>query len=79
MAVIAQSVTKYVGASEQAALDGDFYAAVIERLKTGRCCAYLTYHMTRLTRSGVLHQQVVVNRRWHTSHNPVPSAVRSGA
>src|SRR5262245_28408831 len=54
--VISQSVTKYVGTSAQTALDGDFYAAIIERLKTGRYCAYLTYDMTRLTRSGVLHQ-----------------------
>jgi DNA invertase Pin-like site-specific DNA recombinase len=54
--VISQSVTKYVGADQQQALDGDFYAAIIERLKTGRYCAYLTYDMTRLTRSGVLHQ-----------------------
>src|SRR5215510_4355670 len=54
--VISQSVTKYAGTDQQQALDGDFYAAIIERLKTGRYCAYLTYDMTRLTRSGVLHQ-----------------------
>src|SRR5881227_3732710 len=41
--VISQSVTKYVGASELQALDGAFYAAIIDRLTSGRYCAYLTY------------------------------------
>src|SRR5690242_18940268 len=48
---ISQSVTRYANATELQALDGAFYAAIIERLKAGSYCAYVTYDMTRLTRS----------------------------
>src|SRR5207248_2290486 len=54
--VISQSVTKYVGAGSAEALDGAFYTDILGRLKSGRYCTYLTYDMTRLTRSGMLHQ-----------------------
>ena len=54
--VISQSVTKFGGTSALEALDGAFYAAILQRLKNGGYCVYLTYDMTRLTRSGLMHQ-----------------------
>ncbi|MBI3969578.1 MAG: recombinase family protein, partial [Chloroflexi bacterium] len=61
--VLSQSVTKYRD-SATVHLDADFYSAVLTRLQTGQYSAYVTYDMSRLTRSGLL-QQLLLEQEIH--------------